>query len=43
VWAHMPIVGVVVGQRALRPRAEERASLVQERVMEQSDWLGASR
>jgi len=27
VWAHVPIVGEVVGQRTLRPRAEERTFL----------------
>jgi hypothetical protein len=43
VWAHVPIVGEVVGQRALRPRAEERTFLAQERVTEQGDWLSVLR
>jgi hypothetical protein len=43
VWANVPIVGEVVGQRALKPRAEERTFLAQERVMEQLDWLSVLR
>ena len=43
MWAHVPFVGVVVGQRALMPRAEERAALAQERAADWGDWLGALR
>ena len=43
MWAHVPIVGVVVGQRALMPRAKERAALAQERAAEWAGWLGALR
>ena len=33
--------GWVVGQRALRPQAEELAALAQEWVAERGDWFGA--
>mmetsp|Transcript_70599 Transcript_70599/g.142158 ORF Transcript_70599/g.142158 Transcript_70599/m.142158 type:complete len:82 (-) Transcript_70599:232-477(-) len=40
---HGAFVVVVVGQRALRPQAEELAALAQKWVAKRSDWLGALR